>query len=134
MSGQAGRCRKPVGVIGADDSAVEPHQARHVVFRDHALEIRLDLGAEREEVAPLRIRFERIRVAVRRHVAGQSRVAVLAPGAADARGLLEDRDVVEAGFAQLDAAQDAGHAGADHRDAEPFAGLAHGASSSMSLW
>jgi hypothetical protein len=55
---------------------------------------------------------------VRRHVAGQARVGVLAPGTAQALGLLVDGVVVEAGLLQLDGREDAGHSRTDDEEAE----------------
>ena len=75
-------------------------------------------GPGREPVAPVRVQGERVGVEVRRHVAGEARVGVLAPRAADAVGLLVDGEVVVAGLAQLDRAEDPGHARADDRDAQ----------------
>src|SRR5262249_16880393 len=52
---------------------------------------------------PLRIWLERVRVQVRRHVARRTRIRVLEPGAAEARGFLEDHEVVDAGAPERDA-------------------------------
>ena len=50
-----------------------------------ALEVREDLGLLAERARPRRVRLERERVEVRRHVARGARIGVVAPGAADAR-------------------------------------------------
>ncbi len=51
-----------------------------------------------------------------RHVAGRARVGVLAPGAADVVGLLEDGEGIDAGLLEVHAHGDAGEAGADDHD------------------
>ena len=58
------------------------------------------------------------RVDVGRHVAGRAGVGVVAPGAADLAGALEDREGVDAGAASADRGADAGEARADDRDGE----------------
>ena len=97
--------RKPKRMCGA-----------HAVFVGHPLEVVADLLLRREHRGPVRVRLERERVQVRRHVAGAARVGVLAPGAADRVGLLEDDEVLDARFLELDRCADAGEAVADDHD------------------
>ena len=52
----------------------------------------------------------------RRRVALRARVAVPVPGAAEVAALLDDADVVDAGFLQPGAGDEAGEAAADERD------------------
>src|SRR6185503_11165152 len=65
-------------------------------------EIRQDLRPQGEALAPLRIEGEGVAVEVRRDVAGEPGIRVLAPRATDAVGLLVDDDVLEAGFSVVD--------------------------------
>ena len=50
---------------------------------------------------------------MRRDVAGRARIGVVAPGAADAVGLLEDDEVVDPRLLELDARRQAGEPRAD---------------------
>ena len=93
------------------DERVDPPAPRDV------LEVREDLRPRREAMAPLGIERERVAVEVRRHVAGQAGIRVLAPGPAETVGLLVDDDVVVARLAELDGGEDAGHAGPDDGEA-----------------
>ena len=122
--GRVARCRRRVSICQRPSSNAQrvtslPKRIRGVdaVAARDVLEVGLDLGARREAMAPLRVRREGVAVEVRGHVAGDARVGVLAPGPAEAIGLLVDREVVEAGLLQLDRAEDARHAGADDDDA-----------------
>src|SRR4051794_27830036 len=55
---------------------------------------------------------------MRRDVARQAGVGVLAPRAADAVGLLVNGEVILARFGELDRAEDARHPCADHRETQ----------------
>ena len=70
-------------------------------------------------MAPIGIELEGERIDVAGHIAGDARIAVLAPGAADALRLFQDDEVVDALLLQLNAHADAGHARAEN-------GHAHG--------
>lgn len=50
-----------------------------------------------EQVAPIGVRSLAERIEATRHVAGEARVAVLPPRAADLAGLLEDRERLDPG-------------------------------------
>src|SRR5262245_58568491 len=69
-------------------------------------------------MSPFGVECERIAVEVRRHVAGQAGIGVLAPGSAETVGLLIDDDVIVAGLAQLDGGKDARHPGPDDGETE----------------
>ncbi len=99
----------PASIVefATDDFLVEADQLLHTVLLHGAFEVLLDFGAGRQHVAPVRVWLERIGIGVRGHIAGESRIGVFAPGAADPGGFLIDRAVRDAGFEQLDAAQDA---------------------------
>ena len=78
------------------DAGVAEQMVRQAVVGRHPLEIGQDLRLLGERLAPPRVERERVRVEVRRHVAGGARVGVVAPGAAEAVGPVEDGEVVAA--------------------------------------
>ncbi len=89
-------------------------EAEHVgepltVFED--LETRGEF--HRRDIARL---LEERQVAVGLHIAGDARIAVPVPGAADVAALLAETDVLEAGVAQLVPEQQTGEAAAHHQD------------------
>ena len=108
------------------DFVAEPHVADDVVVARNPLEVAVDLGPGRVAVAPLRCEREGVRVEMRRHVARETGIRVLAPRAAQAITLLVHGEVGESGFVELDGAEDAGHAGAD--DCEAHQGILEHAS------
>ncbi len=108
----------PVTERARDDLLPEHDVATDVVLPCHALEVGADLVAARERVRPVRVGREGVRVEVRRHVARETRVGVLAPRPAEGLGLLVDGDVLVAGTPELDHAQDPGHSRADHHEAQ----------------
>ena len=75
-----------------------------------------DLLLAREALAPVGVELVREGVHVARDVALAAGVGVVAPGAADVMGLLEDDEVLAAGVAQLHGHAHAGEAGADDDD------------------
>jgi hypothetical protein len=77
------------------------------------LEVREDLGLLAVRALPLRVRRERVRVEMRRHVTRGARIRVLAPGTADALALLEDEEVMKARLAELDTRAQSGEPRAD---------------------
>ena len=93
------------------------HLVEGVLLR-HGFEVALDFRPGCEVAAPFRIGGEGVGVGVGGNVTRQTRISVLAPGAADAVGFLIDDDLVLAGLTQADGSQDAGHAGADDDDAK----------------
>ncbi len=93
------------------------HLVERVLLR-HGFEVALDFRPGCEVAAPFRIGGEGVGVGMGGNVTRQTRISVLAPGAADALGLLIDDDLVLARLAQADGGQDAGHAGADDDDAK----------------
>ena len=119
-----------VAAIGLDDPAagglvpgrpldrgVEQAVLVEAELLGQALAVLKNLEARRElhrrDVAGL---FEQRQVAVGFHVAGDARIAVPVPGAADVAALLAEAHVGEAGLAQLVPQQQAAEAGADHQD------------------
>ena len=110
----------------ADDLGIEIDDRHQVVIGDDLFEIGLHLGAGGVIARPFGVGGEFIGIGVRRHVAAQPGIAVVAPGAADAIGLFIDADGGVAGCAQLDGGKDAGHAGT--QDDEAGLWLRHGRS------
>ena len=81
-----------------------------------ALEVVADLGLRREHSRPLGVEGEGERVEVRLDVAGAARVVVVAPGAADGVGALQDQEVVVTRLLQAVGHGQAGEARADDDD------------------
>ena len=100
----------------AVDVRVEADVAAQPVLVGDALEVVLDLRLERPHVRPVGLRLERERVHVRRDVAGAAGIGVVAPGAADVVGLLQDQEV-DALPLQRDAHAESGEPGADDQRA-----------------
>ncbi len=103
---------------GRGDFAVEAHMAQQVVAARAMAQVIEDLRLRREHAAPARVGLEGERIQVRGHIAGRSRIGVVAPDAADVPGLFEDGEVVDAGLAQRDRHAQPGEAGADDEEAE----------------
>ena len=114
------------------ESVVVPLEIRHlgmeervvveVVLFPDALAVLEDLGRVRvllrRHVPGL---FEQRHVDERRGVALRAGVAVPVPRAAEVAGLVDDADVVDAGFLQTGAGDEAGEAAADERDGDVIA-------------
>ena len=82
----------------------------------HVFEVGADLRLSGVGPRPRGIGGERERVEVRLDVALGAGIAVVQPGTADARGLLQDHEVPVAAFEQADAGADASGSGSDDRD------------------
>ena len=108
----------PGGEAATDDALAVARVPVEAVIACDAGEVRADLRTGREPVAPFGIRRERVAVEVRRDVAREARIRVLAPGTAGPVAFLVDGEVGDPGFQQLHAAEDPGHARPDDRDAE----------------
>ena len=100
-------------VVGAGDVLVEDDAAAQVVLLDDAQQVLLDFRALRQPRAPVRVRHALIGVVVRGDIAADAGVGVFTPGSADLAGLVDNLEVVDAGFDQLHRHQHAGHAGTD---------------------
>jgi hypothetical protein len=92
----------------------EAHHVEHAMVGGDLTEVLVDLLAGGEHPREVGVRSERVRVHVRRHVARDARIGVLAPGAAEVVGLLETGDVGDARLPQPDDGEDARHARSDH--------------------
>src|SRR5438876_2830023 len=102
---------------GAGDLRAEAEVADEVVLPRAVLHVVADLFLGGPQSRPVRLLLEREAVEGGRDVAGGARVGVVAPGAAQAVRLLEDRERVDAGLLQLDAEAEPREARADDRDA-----------------
>ena len=107
----------PVLELAVGDGFVEVDLRGHAVFIRYPLEVGANLRAGGEGLRPVGIGLEGIGVEMRRHVAGDAGIGVLAPGAANAVGFLVDGVVGVTRLPQLDGGENAGHAGADDDDA-----------------
>jgi hypothetical protein len=113
---RVGRQRAPAGLQPPEHRGVVPHTGHEVgvdvQVRAHAkvvgdlLQVRPDLRLPAVDVRPVRVRREGEGVEVARHVAGAAGIGVVAPGAADAAGALQQDEV-------LDPPPLEGHRGAD---------------------
>lgn len=92
-----------------------------------------DLALRRELAGPVGVGRERERVEVRRHVAGGPGVVVVAPGAADVAGLLEDDEVVDPRLLESDRHAEPREARAEDQDAGVEGGALHGSPQSDGL-
>ena len=106
----------------AGDLDAEAHVAQEAVLVGAALHVREDLGLRGPLARPVDVLLEREAVRARGDVARRARIAVVAPGAAEARGLLEDREVVDARPFELHPQAKPGEAEADDRDGLGHAG------------
>ena len=102
-----------ITVLAGTHLLVEADDPVHTVLAGGALEVFLDFGSRRQHMRPVGIGLEGVGVGVGWHVAGETGVGVLAPGAADAIGLLVDH-AIDARLQQPDAAEHPGHARAHH--------------------
>lgn len=89
----------------------------HPVVVGYLLQIGQDLGLVGIGLAPPRVERKRIRVQVRRDVAGCAREGVVSPGPAESVGAVKDGEVV-AGRGGLDPHRDAPGARADDADGD----------------
>ena len=114
VDGPAAALLVPLGLL---DGGVEEAVVVEAELLGHLLAVLEDLEARRElhrrDVLHL---LQQREVAVGLDVAGDARVAVPVPGAADVAALLAEAHVVEPGLAELVPEQQAGEAGADHED------------------
>ena len=95
---------------------VQPDVLHQPVFLGAMFQIRLDLVLLGIHPAPVRVLLEGEGVECRLHVTGTPRVVVLVPGATDVVTLLQDHEVVVAGFLEFDGHAQAGESGADDGD------------------
>ena len=98
-----------------DDRGTGPQVGVQPVVGSHLLEVGQDLGLVRVGLAPPRVERKRIRVQMRRHIAGGAGEGVVPPCPAEPVGAVEDREVVPPG-GELDSHRDATGARPDDRD------------------
>ena len=106
---------------GVEHLEAEADVAQHAVLLGASPEVGLDLGLGRVGLGPVRVGCERERVEVRRDVAAAAGVGVVAPGAADVVGPLED-DVLDVPIGEPDRGGEAGEPRAD----DDRSGVGHG--------
>ena len=116
-----------VDELAGEYLVTETNAFHHAVVGRHLLEVGLDLRTRGERVGPFRVRREGVRIEVRGHVTCDAGIGVLAPGPTEGVRLLEDGDVGVSGLAQLDDAENPGHARTDHRESQrsSFSPVAH---------
>src|SRR5258708_39192840 len=91
---------------------------QHVVPAGAVAQVVPDLLLRREGARPARVGLEGERVEMRGHVARATRVGVVAPGAANVIGALQDDEVLDAVATQGDGHAQAAEAAADDGDAD----------------
>ncbi len=99
------------------DFGIEADVTAQPVFVDDGFEVVLDVGGEDIFLRPGRPHVEGVLIHVQRHVAGTTRIGVLAPGAADPGCLFVDREIGDARLFQFDRRADARDARAENGDA-----------------
>ena len=102
--------------VGAGHLVAEADARRDVVLVGAAPDVGPDLLLGGVDVAPVRVRRERVRVEVRLDVDRAARIAVVAPRAPEVLRALEDLEVVDAGLPQADRHAEPGKPGADDGD------------------
>ena len=100
--------------LASSTSVLKRQWLPQFVLAQHALEIRTQLGLLAEILAPVVGGLEGIAVVVTADIDPRARIAVLPPGAARSRVLLDDRER-ETGLRQADACDNAGLSGPDHQ-------------------
>src|SRR5690606_17008534 len=107
-----------VGVVeaGTGDFHAKTNQRIDTVLARHPARVVVQLVARREYPRPVGVLLERKRIGKRGDVDGDTRIAVIAPGAADILAAFENQDVVDTIGAQLDGNTDTGNAGANDDD------------------
>ena len=102
--------------VGRQHLMPEAQVGRQVVAPGHLLDVGLDLGLAGEGAAPAGVLLVGERVQDAGDVAGAARVGVVAPGAAEVVGALEDHEVLDAVLLERDRHPDAGQPGAGDGD------------------
>ena len=109
----------PLLAVMADGghAPAELDEGIEAVFVRATLHVVPDLAAGGEPSRPIRVGLKGKRIKMRGHVAGNARIAVLAPGAADLAGFLVDAEVFKAFLFQPDRHAHAGEPCAENGDA-----------------
>ena len=93
--------------LSRDGAEAETEVRADAVLVGHAFEVVADLLLGRVHLGPVRVLLERERVHMRRDITGAAGIGVLAPGARDRVGLVEDDEVLDARLLELDRCSDA---------------------------
>src|ERR1700674_575012 len=101
------------------DLGAESDVRHEIVLARAVLHVGEDLGLRSPFARPVGLLLERETVGERRHVAAGARIRIVAPGAAEVFGLLEDREGVYPAALELDRQAQAGEAGANDGDSSP---------------
>ena len=113
--GQQRPALRVVGPTQFGDACVADETVLETVGGGHPLQIGQDLRLLGERLAPPRVERKRVRIEMRRDVTGRTRIGVVSPGATEAIGAVEDREVVSGGR-KLNTHRDTTGTGADDRD------------------
>ena len=111
---------------GARDAAAQPQVRQQALGLGQALLVGQDLGRRGEAAAPARVGREAEAVQRRRHVHRGAGVAVVPPGAAQARAAFDDDEVVAAGALERRSHGQPRHAGAEDGDVDALHGRSFG--------
>ncbi len=106
-----------IAVAGIAALFTETGEFIDAVLARRTFKIGLYFRPGRQVTSPVRIALEAVGIEVRGDVTGQTRVRILAPGAADPVGLFIQGDVLVAQVLQANASEYAGHAGAENDNA-----------------
>src|ERR1700730_15401860 len=99
--------------LGGGDARTEPEVGADPAVRGQSAQVGQDLLPRREATAPAG-RPERERVQVRRHVAGEARVGIVAPGPPEVVASVDDEEVLDAGLLERRGHADSPEPGAGH--------------------
>ena len=102
--------------LGAQHRRTQPDPFAQALTVGDVVEVAADLIAAREDARPVGVGVRGEAVEVARHVAGDTRVGVVAPGAPHRVGPLEDDEVVVAGAPKGHRHAETGEPGADDDD------------------
>ena len=118
-------------MLAAHNLLVEGNIFTNVIFIGNGLQILTNFSALWQACAPSVIWLILICVVMRRHITGNARICVDAPGAAQIRIFFIDAEICEAGFQKTHGDQYAGHAGTDNQNLRTF-GRCHYSTSKIS--
>src|SRR5689334_5850449 len=102
--------------MGSSDFGVQFEIRRELVAARTLLEVLQDLGLPGPHPRPVRVEVKRVGVQMRLHIAGQTRIRIDPPGAADSVFPVEDGEVAKAGLAQEDTQRQPARTRADDAD------------------
>ena len=104
--------------LGTRHLRVAADFAGQLVLVHTVLDIRHDLRLRGELATPVGLRLERIRIQMGWHIAGCTRIVIVAPGAAHRGRFFQHEKIVDTAFLQLDSQADTGKTGTDNQHAQ----------------